>query len=253
MQGKHIMSNTQNNSVYEPAHFVTPYWISRLPGITMPIFKMYQVIYEFLNRGKECFLSNRAIMDRAEIKSISTVIDGFAFLEKHRALKRVQKGNRRFIVIPNSVEIVEDEDNETAIPTTQEPVDNSKPVDNFGAKSGQGIATAIGGYRNGDRGGIATAIHNNNNLNNNNLIKDKETTFDKKETKQNNQPPETKPKPFERPEKKPSSYVERNTMSDEYRNVERSAVAKAEDFLSNLPSFLKPKRYKGGTDTPCHA
>jgi hypothetical protein len=125
---------------YKPSFFVVPFHITELPDITFAFLKFYETIFQFWNKGLNCFLSNSIIMERTGIKSISTINDAFQFFEKHNEMRREVQNGQRYIIQP-----------ERKIKTD--------------CLSKRGIAPAIGGYRSSDSGGIAPAIYNNKNLN----------------------------------------------------------------------------------------
>jgi hypothetical protein len=132
--------------------FMVPYHIRKLPGMTLALLDIYETVFEFLNRGKPCFLSNQMIMERTGIKNDKTVRDGLAFFEKAGVLKRVIKNNQRHIVQIMSVQTDD----------TVDPVDNSpENCTNFegGGSTGPGGRVCTGG------GGGSTGPHNINKLN----------------------------------------------------------------------------------------
>jgi len=159
-------------SEYQAAFFIVPSRILNLPNITLAYLRIYETIFQFLNHGKPCFLSNEMIKERTGVTSISTLIDSFKYFEAHGELKRITKDGKRYFIQPSRhIEIIKESINE-------------QPVD-------KGIATAIGGYRQSDRGGIARAIHNTKKLNLKNINKDfgksKDQTKDQKTNKEQKQ------------------------------------------------------------------
>jgi|GEM_PF-2221611 len=136
-----------SNQKYQQNFFIVPSYILELPALTFTLLKFYETIFQFWNHGKDCFLSNSMIMERTGIKSISSIIDAFKYFEAHGQMRRVMRNGQRYIIRPEQKIQTECSDNSTI------------------ATARGGIEPAIGGYRHGDRGGIATAIHNTKKLN----------------------------------------------------------------------------------------
>lgn len=136
------------NSSYQPTFFVVPSRIMDLPGLTLAFLKFYETVFQFWNHHKPCYLSNKMLMERTGIKSISTIQEAFCFFIEHGEMKKEIRGKKRYLVPPEVPLEVEEEE-------TEEPVDN---FSNNSTKNSQPIAEPIGGYRPTDREGIATAI-----------------------------------------------------------------------------------------------
>lgn len=135
-------------SDYKSAFFVVPSRILDLPNITLAQLRVYETIFQFINHGKPCFLSNEMIKERTGILSYSTINQAFNFFELHGELKRVLKDGKRYFVQPSRHISVE----------------NDQPVD-------KPIALPIPPYRSTDTPPIGTPIHNINNLNSKNINK----------------------------------------------------------------------------------
>lgn len=156
MQGK-------KETNYESIFFVVPTYILNLPGLTLPYLKVYEAIFQFWNKGKSCFLSNQAFMDRCDIGK-THLQDAFLFFEKNGELIRSCKGGRRHFLQPiRSVEVEKDSANNKPTTATAVPCFDIE----------QGTATAVGGYRCSGRGGTATAVHNIKKLNKETNVKEK--------------------------------------------------------------------------------
>jgi len=108
----------------QPALFSVPRHITELPDITWAYIRIYETIFQFLCRGKSCYLSTKMIMERTGIASEGSVRGALIYFEKHNVLKRVIRGKRRFIELTLSIE--EDD----------EPVDNTP---DGGANSDHGV------------------------------------------------------------------------------------------------------------------
>ncbi len=167
-------------SEYHSNFYIVPTHIRKLPGMTLALLDFYETIFQFLNKGKLCFLKNDAIKERTGIKSISTIQEAFKFFEKHGVMKRIVKNGKRYIV---QTLAIEDQTDENDLSLERQVVDNSKLSTDNSPKNDQAIAVPIGGYRCTDREGIAVPIHNNNNINNKNINKSSASSFEKHKTK----------------------------------------------------------------------
>ncbi len=141
----------QNTYNYQQSFFIVPTRIRNLPGMTLAFLYFYETIFQFLNHGKNCYLSNDAIKMRTGITSSSTIQAAFEYFEKHGELKRVQKGKKRYIILP-----------EMKLECENDPVDKS--VKNS-AKSVHALGTARGASRSTETLPLGTARHNNKKLN----------------------------------------------------------------------------------------
>lgn len=88
----------QNSNTYQETFYIIPRHIRHLEGMTLSFLDFYETIYQFLNKGKSCFLSNAIIKQRTGIQSDSRINMAFQFFEKHGVMKRVYKEGKRFIV-----------------------------------------------------------------------------------------------------------------------------------------------------------
>lgn len=240
---------------------MVPYRIRKLPGMTLALLDFYETVFEFWNNNEQCWLSNSALMERANIKSISTIQEAFQYFEKHGEMKRVVKNGKRYLIQPSRA-IQCDPDIEPS-----QSVDNSKKDS---SKCDQGIAPAIGGYRHSDSGGIATAIHNNNKLNINKLNKsfcenDQKTNSETKQ-EQVDRLIATYAKPNPKPERrnydndrkhswanKPEAFSAVNAKPCVNDIPKKDDVKKSVDYekqeraLMQLPPSLRPKRLRNSS------
>lgn len=101
MQDNYTTSVDQHNNstAFVSDWYVVPSRIRRLPGITLAFLDIYETVFQFLNKGKTCFLTNKTISDRTGHK-IRCIQNALAFFEKHQELKRVQHGSKYYIVQP---------------------------------------------------------------------------------------------------------------------------------------------------------
>lgn len=228
-------------SDYVQAFFTIPYRIMQLPDLTIQLLKFYETVFHFWHTGNQCFLKNDALKDRAHMKSDSTVANAFQYFEKHGEMKRVMKGNRRYIVQP--VRALETDS-----------VDNS--AENS-SNSNQGLAAAREGSRSSEGEGLAAARHNNNNINNINL---KKSSCDKSEEKKHKavdkiedwKESNHKKQSWAAKKEAPTADVTKQSTSydpDKYRNTERidSESRGYKEFLNSVPT-LKRKHKKRKED-----
>ena len=163
--------------------YIVPNHIRKLPGMTLALLDFYETIFEFWNNGQKCILKNETIMERTGIKSKSTIQEAFVYFEKNNVMKRVMKGNQRYLVQVLKVETNDDG------PAS---VDKSNKSS---IKSDQGLGTASGGSRPTETQGLAPARHNNNKLKDNNINKKLLYEKDQKKHKPVDNPKEKMPHP----------------------------------------------------------
>jgi hypothetical protein len=134
------------SSEYQSAFFIVPSRIMNLPDLILSYLRVYETIFQFWNKGKKCYLSNSAIMERTNIKSESTIREAFAYFEKHNELKRKTVKGKRYLIQPEQIIELDDL------------VGNPEPVDNPVAKS-------TPPRRQVDAPPVAKSTHNNKNIN----------------------------------------------------------------------------------------
>lgn len=147
------------SSEYHASFFIVPIRIMNLPDIQLSYVRIYETIFQFWNHGKNCYLSNSAIMERTGIKSDSTIREAFIFFEKYGELIRRKKGGKRYLVQPErTIEI-------------DSPVDKSK-IDSI--KTIHTVAKSTPNRRQVDAPTVAKSTHNNKKLKEKNLIRERE-------------------------------------------------------------------------------
>lgn len=224
-------------SEYQPTFIVIPARIWNLPNITIQQLRFYEKIFQFWNCGRECFINNQTLKDSTGMISDSSISDAFQYFESHGEMRRVVRNNKRYI-LPKSPLLVQEKEED-------QPVDNS---DENSTNNSQGLAPARGGSRPSEGRGLAAARHNNNNNNINNLNKSFRSSTEQQKPKPSPSPVPTYSNRRERhvpPARKDptATYIERNTMSDEYRNAVKCDPQKAANFLANLKG-VKLKRHR---------
>lgn len=84
---------------YNQNFFITPFYIANLPGMTLSYLRVYEIIFQFWNKGRTCFLSNPTIHERTGV-CLTQIKEALNFFENLGELKRVTKGTRRYLIQP---------------------------------------------------------------------------------------------------------------------------------------------------------
>ena len=94
---------SQNQSPeYKSVFKIIPTHIWDLDDLTFGALKFYQTIFEFWHAGRDCYLSNSAIMKRTGIKSSAKISTCFKYFEKKGLMKRALIEGKRYILQPRS-------------------------------------------------------------------------------------------------------------------------------------------------------
>lgn len=118
--------STSNPSSYKETWFIVPSYILDLPNITLGFLRVYEAFFQFHNKGLPCFLSNKALSERAGIE-LRQVQNALEYFEKHNEIIRIQKGNRRYLTKPmvlvetNSINNIHVTDNCSAMHSSAPP------------------------------------------------------------------------------------------------------------------------------------
>jgi hypothetical protein len=150
---------SENN--YEAAFFIIPRYIRKLPGLTLAYLDVFEYLFQFWNRGQQCYLKNKTIMEKTGIESESTIREAFMFFEKQGVMKRVQSGRKRYLVL-----ITPDIEHEAGENSENNSNENN-PVDNSSQNSSNyfhGVDAATGGRRATDGLPVDESTHINNKL-----------------------------------------------------------------------------------------
>lgn len=91
-----------------------PNSILYLEGVQLSYIKVYVHIFNLWHSNKPCYISNAEFAKRTGLHR-DTVINAIQFFEKNNVLKRVQKGNKRYLI-----------QRTTPIEVEGDPVDNSQ-------------------------------------------------------------------------------------------------------------------------------
>lgn len=91
-----------NNNIYEDTYYILPRYIRKLPGITLAYLDVYETIFQFWNKNKNCFLGEDSLCERTGYGR-SIIYQALAFFENHNELKRIKKGGRRYLIKPERI------------------------------------------------------------------------------------------------------------------------------------------------------
>lgn len=145
-----------STTTYQAAFFIVPSRIMNLPGLTISYLKVYEAIFQFWNHGKNCFLSDKAIIEKTNL-SERCVRDAYIFFESAKELKREKRGLKRYLIQPTLF-----------CETDSDPVDNS-PI---GCTNSVNTGTSLPVDRHKLAGTTGTDVpHNKNKFNTMNLSK----------------------------------------------------------------------------------
>ena len=109
-------SNTDSKQ-YQDTFYLIPRYIRRLPGITLAYLDIYETIFQFWNKNKDCYLGEEALCERTGYKR-AVVYKALSFFEKHIELKRVKLNGKRYLVKPEKIietDCLEEEQTSTAV------------------------------------------------------------------------------------------------------------------------------------------
>lgn len=95
------MSDHDRNA-YSATFFIVPSYILDLPGMTLGFLRVYEAIFQFWNHNKSCFLSEKTICEKSNLKR-TQIYEALAFFERHNEVKRVRKGMKRFLIRPEKI------------------------------------------------------------------------------------------------------------------------------------------------------
>jgi len=84
---------------YEETYYIVPSYIRKLPGMTLGYMDVYNIIFQFWNKGRECFLKNEAFTERTGFTG-KYIRNALAYFENLGELKRVMRGKKRYLVRP---------------------------------------------------------------------------------------------------------------------------------------------------------
>jgi hypothetical protein len=89
----------KSTTIYEDTFFIVPRYIRKIPGITFTFLDVYETIFQFWNKGKSCWLSNKAICERTGA-GLTQVKEALLFFEKNGELRRETVGAKRYLIKP---------------------------------------------------------------------------------------------------------------------------------------------------------
>ena len=108
------MSGIKMSEHYEETYYMVPTYIRKMPGMTLGYMDVYNIIFQFWNKGKQCYVKNEIFIERTGFTE-RYIREALTYFEGLGELKRVMKGKRRYLVKPEKIIEVE--------------IDNEQPVD----------------------------------------------------------------------------------------------------------------------------
>ena len=105
---------------YEESFYIVPTYIRKLPGMTLGYMDVYSIIFQFWNKGRECFVKNEVFMERTGFTE-KYISNALTYFENLGELKRIMRGKRRYLVKPEKRIEIETE--------KEQPVDKSPMVE----------------------------------------------------------------------------------------------------------------------------
>ena len=93
------MDTKQATHIYEDTFFIIPRYIRKLPGLTLAYLDVYETIFQFWNKNKDCFLGENALCERTGYKR-AIIYRALRFFEQHNELKRINIKGQRYLVKP---------------------------------------------------------------------------------------------------------------------------------------------------------
>lgn len=84
---------------YEETYYMVPSYIRKLPGMTLGYMDIYNIIFQFWNKGRQCFVRNEEFMKRTGFTE-KYISNGLTYFENLGELERVMFGKKRYLVRP---------------------------------------------------------------------------------------------------------------------------------------------------------
>lgn len=92
-----IINHGEGTTMFELNLACLPNSILYLEGVQLSYIKVFVQIFNLWHSGKPCFITNTEFCNRTSLHR-DTVIQAINFFERHKVLKRVQKGTKRYLV-----------------------------------------------------------------------------------------------------------------------------------------------------------
>ena len=89
------------SNAYKETWFIVPSYVVDLPGMTLAYLKIYQSIFQFWNKGRECWSSNACLKKMSGIASSSTISHALQFFENNKLLIRKEIDGKRYLCSPS--------------------------------------------------------------------------------------------------------------------------------------------------------
>jgi hypothetical protein len=84
---------------YQDTFYIIPRYIRKLPKITLAYLDIYESIFQFWNKGKDCFLSEEGFIEKTGYKRAS-IYNALNYFEKHKEIQRIWFKSKRYIIKP---------------------------------------------------------------------------------------------------------------------------------------------------------
>ncbi len=92
---------------YEETFYLVPSYIRKLPNITLGYMDVYNIIFQFWNKGRQCYLKNKTFAERTG-HDIRRIQEALAYFEAHGELERITHDGKRYLVRPTKKVQVEE-------------------------------------------------------------------------------------------------------------------------------------------------
>ncbi len=82
---KDFKMSGNNSKQYEDTFYIIPRYIRKIPGLTLAFLDVYETMFQFWNKGRDCFLTNSTISERTghEVRQIQYAL---SFLESKQCV-----------------------------------------------------------------------------------------------------------------------------------------------------------------------
>ena len=84
---------------YEETFYIVPTYIRKLPDITLGYMDVYSIMFQFWNKGLECYMDNKEFIIRTGYTK-QYLAEAFRFFESFNELKRLVIGKKRYLIQP---------------------------------------------------------------------------------------------------------------------------------------------------------
>lgn len=82
---------------YRETFFIVPRYIVELPGLTFSYLKVYEAMFQFWNKGRNCWISEASLIERTGTKR-TQMYEALKFFESNGLLQRKNINGRRYLI-----------------------------------------------------------------------------------------------------------------------------------------------------------